>query len=707
MRAVEAVLDPATPRFLDLNEGASRSFDLQVPEGGLHRIETTGRLHTAAAVGTAFVPSLDRAEANGPGGNALLQRWLRAGRYRVRVTAKESAGHLGVRVAPATLLDTPALLPGGTVRAALPAGAGLAIPVEVAEPGRYRLELLGQGRSFNARLDDAEGWPLTTPGPLQELERDLPAGRLRLLVAPEAVDARVLARLQRVLPAPEFTGHCPHPLTPEAAAQATWREPAGRDDPRTPDAWTFALRGAADATLRITDGMVADLRREGTERPVLRLVGPVPFRGRLEPGRYRLEATSLGRNDRLDYTVSLCMAELQPGVPRQVAPTSQVPFTLAEAGVVSLTSFGPLPVKAVLRDGGGAVIGRYGARGADWNIAVSRPLPAGSYRLDLAPAVPPGLAGVAVPSLRPSASTGNDPSAGGSDEVGAQTPERETGDGGNSRTADASADAPKVELALALPEARAPIPAPSSAVPLAGGGVHRLTLPQPDPGTLLLATARSSTAVILAIERRHGDAWDTIVLEEGTAPIAAVPADDDAAPWRVSVWAVDSGTLPIQAAVVALDPPATALDALAPRIVEGAASPVAVARARLDAVSPVRLAGPPPRCARRGDRRAAGRYGLGRHPGCRHPASLSCPRRAGREPGSARPCWRCRAPVRPGPASRRHPRLASGKRPGAARPRRRGRHGHRPRQRAGARRAAGAHLERGRRRRAASAGDGA
>ncbi len=590
-RAVEAMLDPATPRFLDLNEGASRSFDLQVPEGGLHRIETTGRLHTVAAVGTAFVPSLDRAEANGPGGNALLQRWLRAGRYRVRVTAKESAGHLGVRVAPAALLDTPALLPGGTVRAALPAGAGLAIPVEVAEPGRYRLELLGQGRSFNARLDDAEGWPLTTPGPLQELERDLPAGRLRLLVAPEAVDARVLARLQRVLPAPEFTGHGPHPLTPEAAAQATWREPAGRDDPRTPDAWTFALRGAADATLRIADGMVADLRREGTERPVLRLVGPVPFRGRLEPGRYRLEATSLGRNDRLDYTVSLRTAELQPGVPRQVAPNAQVPFTLAEAGVVSLTSFGPLPMKAVLRDGDGAVIGRYGARGADWNIAVSRPLPAGSYRLDLAPAVPPGLAGVAVPSLRPSASTSDDPSADSPDEASAQTPERETDDGGSSRTADAGADAPKVELALALPEARDPIPAPSSAAPLAGGGVHRLTLPQPDPGTLLLATARSSTAVILAIERRHGDAWDTIVLAEGTASIAAVPADDDAAPWRVSVWAVDGGTLPIQAAVMALDPPSTALDALAPRPVEGAASPVAVARARLDAASPVRLAG--------------------------------------------------------------------------------------------------------------------
>ena len=604
-RAAETALAPATPRFLDLNDGAARSYDLQVPEGGLYRVETTGRLHTAAAIGTAFTPSLDRAEANGPGGNALLQRWLRAGRYRVRVEAKDSAGHLGLRVAPASLLDAPALLPSGTVRAALPAGAGLAIPVEITQPGRYRLELLGQDRSFNARLDDAEGWPLTAPGPLTELERDLPAGRLRLLLAPEAVDARVLARLQRVLPSPEYAGHGPRALVPETPAQATWREPGGRDEPRTPDAWTFTLRGDADATLTISDGMVADLHREGEPNPVLRLLGPTPFQGRLEAGLYRLEATSLGRNDRLDYTLALATAELQPGIPRKVAPDAQVPFTLADPGVVSLTSFGPLPVKAVLRDGGGAVIGRYGARGTDWNIAVSRPLPAGSYRLDLAPAEPPGMSGVTTPSLRPDDPASDaDADAAPRDETepDAQTPARQT-NASSADTPDASdppdasgtadaADAAKrtVELTLALPEPRAPIPATASAA-LTGGGVHRLLLPQPSPGTLLLATAQSSTALILAIERQHGDTWDTVTLDEGTAPIAAIPADGDAAPWRMSVWAVDGGTLPIQAGAAVLDPPATALDALAPRLVDGAAVPVAVGRVLLDTAAPVRLAG--------------------------------------------------------------------------------------------------------------------
>ena len=438
-RTADAVLTPGRPRYLDLNDGGNASFDLQVPDGGLYRVETTGRLHTSAAIGTAFVPSLDQAGVNGPGGNALLQRWLRAGRYRVRVTAQDSAGHLGVRVTPATLQAAPPLLPGGTVRAALPAGAGLAIPVEVAEAGRYRLVLLGQGRSFHARLDDDEGWPLTVPGELTELERDLPAGRLRLLVAPEATDARVLARLERVLPPPIYDGHGPHALRPEAVAAATWREPAGRDDPRVPDRWTFTLSGPADATLRIGDGMAADLRRDGADRPVLRLIGPAPFRGRLEAGRYRLDATSLGRNDRLDYTVSLRTAELQPGVPRDVASTAQVPFSLAEPGVVSLTSFGPLPVKAVLRDGAGAVLGRYGARGADWNIAVSRLLPAGTYRVDLAPAVPPALSDVST-SNRRSDSPGSGGDAGDStDEPAAQTPDSPSGSGSS------RADAPDAD----------------------------------------------------------------------------------------------------------------------------------------------------------------------------------------------------------------------------------------------------------------------
>lgn len=79
-------------------------------------------------------------------------------------------------------------------------------------------------------------------------------------------------------------------------------------------------------------------------------------------------------NDRLDYEVKLSTAELQPGVPRSVGASASVPFVLAEPRVVSLTTFGDVALKAVLRDDAGAEVARYGDRSSDWNIGISRPL---------------------------------------------------------------------------------------------------------------------------------------------------------------------------------------------------------------------------------------------------------------------------------------------------------------------------------------------
>ena len=363
--------------------------------------------------------------------------------------------------------------------------------------------------------------------------------------------------------------------------------------------------------------MVADLWREDgagpPARPVLRLLGRVPFRGQLAPGRYRLDAASLGRNDRLDYTLSLATAELQPGVPRAVAPSATVRFALAEAGVVSLTSFGATAVKAVLRDAAGTELGRYGASPESWNLAVSRPLPAGSYRLDLQPAVPPGVTNVPRRDRGPAG--GGERDGSGNDAASAEDPANT--DAGNPQATsddagtasgsadgashdDASADsvtagtadaAAKTELTLLLPAAHDPVPAPAGTAQLSGGGVHRLLLPQPAPGTLVLAAASSPTPVVLAMERQQGTAWDTVALDQGTQPVVAVPADSGPAPWRVLVWAVDGGSLPVRASVAVLDPAVQPLGTLAPIPVEGAATPVTVARARLDAATPVRLAG--------------------------------------------------------------------------------------------------------------------
>ena len=126
------------------------------------------------------------------------------------------------------------------------------------------------------------------------------------MVLPEPVDSRVIARLQPVRPAAAVEGHGPHTLPFDATQTHQWREPQGRDDPRLPDRWEFALQGAADVTLEIGDGMIGELKRtDRPSEPLAKIVAKSGFSGRLEAGAYSVEARSLGRNDRLDYALTL------------------------------------------------------------------------------------------------------------------------------------------------------------------------------------------------------------------------------------------------------------------------------------------------------------------------------------------------------------------------------------------------------------------
>ena len=561
-----APLDPAAPVPFDLVRGEQRGFALTVPDGGLYRVETLGRLRTAGRMATAFIPALAQAEANGTGQNMLLQQWLRAGRYRVNVTAVDSAGHLAVAAGLAPLQQGAALHPGGSVRTSLAAGEGVAFPVLIAQPGRYRLELAGLGRPFTARLDDAEGWPVTKPGEISELEQSLQPGRYRLLVSPDAVARQVAARLTPVLLQVVIEGHGPHRMPFAETQRATWREPPGRADARVPDVWTFSLAGPADVTLRVGEGMVAALSQDG--RPLVRIAKR--WAGKLEAGAYRVEATSLGRNDRLDYTLLLEAKQLQPGQVRTVTLPASIPFALAEARVASLTTWGVTPAKAMLRRSDGTEIVRVGARADDWNIALSRPLPAGSYRLDLSAATPPEGRAAADEPERDS-EEGDAPE--GDDQAAQSPPRRETS---ASRGERPDTPEPNVEVRLDLPErlaAAAPEPGP-----LAGAGVHVFRVPQqPGPGMLVVARAQSSGGAVLTLERQDQEGWRVVALDEGRSPLVAALGDGDPRPWRVEAWTLDGGAAEISSSVQTLAREAQSPGTVALQDQDG----VAAARVRL------------------------------------------------------------------------------------------------------------------------------
>ncbi|MGD9659018.1 MAG: hypothetical protein AB7U61_15515, partial [Methylocystis sp.] len=77
----------ARPAFFDLARDETKRLRFDVAQGGLYRVETLGRMKTALRVGANVSPRLGDGEANGPGANALVTAFLRAGAYRAAVTA--------------------------------------------------------------------------------------------------------------------------------------------------------------------------------------------------------------------------------------------------------------------------------------------------------------------------------------------------------------------------------------------------------------------------------------------------------------------------------------------------------------------------------------------------------------------------------------------------------------------------------------------
>ncbi|MGA0596589.1 lysozyme inhibitor LprI family protein [Enterovirga sp. CN4-39] len=550
-----------TPRFFDLARDAQRSFAVDVKEGGLYRIETLGRLRTSLMLATSFLPRIDKAEANGAGQNALSLTYLKVGRYRVAVKAQDSAGRLGLTAVPASLPERGVLAPETSVRATLADGVGAVFPIEIAEAGRYRLELFALGEPFRARLEDAEGWPLAAPGPLTTLERVFEPGSYRLVLLPPSVEARAVVRLTRIVPERELSGRGPHPLPFDAEAPFQWREPAALGQERVPDRWAFALAGPAEVTLSLSDGMAGELFKDGETQPVARVVGKQGFSGRLQPGRYTLEARAQGRNDRLDYRVSLSAKELQPGVVRKVELPVTVPFAIAEDRVVSLTTFGRTDLRGILKDSEGRVIERLDDRADDWNIGLSRRLPAGAYTLELSPVEgapvrqdesPPGAESV-------DAAAENEAEPAPTDE----TAEAESGEQPASEQAVADAETRdetppadhRIEIRLALPESvEQPALDGEGERVVEAAGVRVFGLPAVEAGHLLVVAAKAGTESVLSLERHEaGGRWTVIGTDRGLSPLVAAPGDGDASrPWRVAAWTVDGGLARIEIAARAI-----------------------------------------------------------------------------------------------------------------------------------------------------------
>ncbi|MEL6188341.1 MAG: hypothetical protein AAFU79_27270, partial [Myxococcota bacterium] len=223
----------AVPKLPVLNEGARVPVDLDRDSGvsylvraeqpGLYRLESSGLLATQGVLRTRVVPKLADGDQNGVGRNFLVQQYLGAGDYQLTTrTRGRSRGHLGLRLSRTPAQDGGQLIDGIPARATLEAGQAVTYTFEVEEEGRYRLRARGRDRTFRARLEDAEGWPLERPGGPARFDRRFAPGTYRLVLLPESVRARAVTVLERERPPPAREGHGPHAIDLDEQVPHIW-----------------------------------------------------------------------------------------------------------------------------------------------------------------------------------------------------------------------------------------------------------------------------------------------------------------------------------------------------------------------------------------------------------------------------------------------------------------------------------------------------
>ncbi|WP_455210459.1 hypothetical protein [Kaarinaea lacus] len=371
------------PIYLDLDRDQPAMYLLKVDKPALYRLETSGLLDTEGNLRTRTNPSLIRQQTNGVGRNFLIQQYLRAGDYQLTVKPRyQSRGHLGLHLEHAAIVDGGRLTTDVAVRAALHAGKGLLYRFNIQQKGKYRVRAIGSGRTYVMRLEDADGWPIESPNIAADIIREFDVGEYRMIIRPEAVDARVVTTLDAISEPTHFQGHGPHTISIGQTVQHQWQEPE-KGQPRDPDTWVFEVPASADISITLNNDMLGELvSAQSNGQQVLASITPLgPWQGRLAAGQYQLAVKNLRKNNHVSYQLTISSRQLMIGQHRQSGVPATIPVAVGEQGFIELWSYGQNDVRARLVDSSGNVIAQGDDRSNDWNFLITQKLPAGEYQL--------------------------------------------------------------------------------------------------------------------------------------------------------------------------------------------------------------------------------------------------------------------------------------------------------------------------------------
>jgi hypothetical protein len=491
-------INDTAPQYFDLGSRSNRTFMIKVREPAFYNLESTGLLDTEGNLRAKIIISLGRDSGSGTGRNFFVGRYLREGDYQVTVATRgKSVGHLGLELSKSDLLEGGDLREGIPARVTLPEGQGVVYTLKIRERGTFRLTGYGLDRVLPFRLEDGEGWPLIAPNRPMDRTIELAAGSYRIVLLPEKVVSRRIVMVRRVPGKSEIEGHGPHPISLNTDCENVWME-SGKGKKRPPDVWTFDLAASADIAVSMTGEMEGKLVRVsgngGNTEPVT--IPTTGWKGRLEEGRYRLEAVCSRINNRVPYQLSISTGTLIPGLSRDARAPVDIPISVGTGGLVEVSSFGKEDVRARLVNREGIPVARQDDRPDDWNFQINRRLDPGQYTLQVRP-------------------------------VGRENAHFKA----------------SMELFGESNGDRITVPSRVEIVP--DDNVTLLPVKIKRPGVVSLS-ARSAENVGLALEQEvDGGRWETLWSGTGKDVTALVPFVDPGLDLRLRLWSLDRRNLPV------------------------------------------------------------------------------------------------------------------------------------------------------------------
>ena len=377
------------PEYFDLDRNQPATYLVKVDKPALYRLESSGLLETEGNLRTRTIPSLVRQQANGVGRNFLIQQYLREGDYQLTLQPRyKTRGHLGLSLSRTGIEDDGLLTTDVASRATLRAGQGLTYRFSIKRKGTYRLRAIGVNRTYVMRVEDADGWPILKPNIDADITQEFDPGDYRVIIRPEAVDARVVTTLEPINEPVKFQGHGPHPVMLNEAVNHEWLEPSKdpslKENARVADIWRFELPAAADTTIALSSEMQGELVTVDQPEHVLASVSSLkPWQGELAAGHYQLALKNARHNNHVEYRLTVSTRQLLAGQQRQVNAPASLPVSVGDDGFIELYSYGQSDVRAALYDSRNTLVARNDDRSNDWNFLIGQSLPAGEYRLQV------------------------------------------------------------------------------------------------------------------------------------------------------------------------------------------------------------------------------------------------------------------------------------------------------------------------------------